>query len=140
MLSALMIKKINHIAIIVPDLDSSLSFWRDTLGLTLTHTEEVKGQESIVAFLPTGDSEVELVKPTTETSGAARFLAKRGPGLHHIALEVDDLDEMLMRLKEKGVRLINETPVVAAGGNRAAFIHPESANGVLVELYETKAG
>jgi methylmalonyl-CoA/ethylmalonyl-CoA epimerase len=131
-----MIKKINHIAIIVPDLDSSLAFWRDTLGLPLTHTEEVNSQESVVAFLPIGDSEIELVKPTTDTSGAAKFLAKRGPGLHHIALEVDNLDEMLLTLKEKGVRLINETPITAAGGNRAAFIHPESANGVLVELYE----
>jgi methylmalonyl-CoA/ethylmalonyl-CoA epimerase len=134
-----MIKRINHIAIIVPDLDASLSFWRDTLGLSLTHVEEVKSQESIVAFMPTGDSEVELVKPTTETSGAAKFLAKRGPGLHHLALEVDNLDEMLAQLKETGVRLINETPVTAAGGNRAAFIHPESANGVLVELYEVVA-
>jgi len=133
-----MIKRINHIAIIVPDLDSSLAFWRDTLGLPLTHTEEVKSQESLVAFLPTGDSEIELVKPTTDTSGAAKFLAKRGAGLHHIALEVDNLDEMLVMLKEKGVRLINQTPIVAAGGNRAAFIHPESANGVLVELYESK--
>ena len=131
-----MIKKINHIAIIVPDLDSSLAFWRDTLGLPLTHTEEVKSQESIVAFLPMGDSEIELVQPTTDTSGAAKFLAKRGPGLHHIALEVDNLAEMLVTLKEKGVRLINEMPITAAGGNRAAFIHPESANGVLVELYE----
>lgn len=133
-----MIKRINHVAIIVPDLDASLAFWRDTLGLPLSHTEEVASQESVVAFLPTGDSEVELVKPTTDISGAAKFLAKRGPGLHHIALEVDDLDTMLARLKEKGVRLINETPILAAGGNRAAFIHPESANGVLVELYETK--
>lgn len=131
-----MIKKINHIAIIVPDLEASLAFWRDTLGLPLTHVEEVASQESVVAFLPTGDSEVELVKPATDTSGAAKFLAKRGPGLHHIALEVDNIEEMLVRLKEKGVRLINETPIAAAGGNRAAFIHPESANGVLVELYE----
>lgn len=133
-----MIKRINHVAIIVPDLDASLEFWRDTLGLPLTRSEEVSSQESLVAFMPTGDSEIELVKPTTDTSGAAKFLAKRGPGLHHIALEVDDLDVMLARLKEKGVRLINETPILAAGGNRAAFIHPESANGVLVELYETK--
>jgi len=135
-----MIKKINHIAIIVSDLDGSLAFWRDTLGLSLTHVEEVESQEAIVAFLPTGDSEVELVKPTTETSGAAKFLARRGPGLHHIALEVDDLDEMLARLKDRGVRLINEGPVMAAGGNRAAFVHPESASGVLVELYERQTG
>lgn len=133
-----MIKKINHIGIIVPDLDGSLAFWRDTLGLTLAHVEEVPSQEAVVAFMPIGDSEVELVRPTTATSGAAKFLAKRGPGLHHIALEVDDLDAMLVRLQEKGVRLINETPIRAAGGSRAAFIHPESANGVLVELYETR--
>jgi len=131
-----MIKKINHIAIIVPDLDSSLTFWCDTLGLKVEHVEEVKSQESIVAFLPTGDSEIELVKPTTETSGAAKFLAKRGAGMHHIALEVDNLDEMLVDLKAKGIRLINETPILAAGGYSAAFIHPESAGGVLVELYE----
>jgi methylmalonyl-CoA/ethylmalonyl-CoA epimerase len=133
-----MIKKINHIAIIVSDLDGSLTFWRDTLGLPLSHLETVDSQEASVAFLPTGDSEVELVQPTTGTSGAAKFLAKRGPGLHHIALEVDNLDAMLARLKEKGVRLINDTPVQAAGGNRAAFIHPESASGVLVELYEIR--
>jgi methylmalonyl-CoA/ethylmalonyl-CoA epimerase len=133
-----MIKKINHIAIIVRDLETSLGFWRDTLGLTLTHVEEVTSQAAVVAFLPTGDSEVELVRPTGETSGAARFLAKRGPGLHHVALEVDDLEAVLSRLKARGVRLINESPVVAAGGNRAAFIHPESADGVLVELYETR--
>ena len=131
-----MIKKISHIAIIVSDLESSLAFWRDTLGLPLTHTEEVASQESVVAFLPTGESKVELVRPTTDSSGAAKFLARRGPGLHHVAFEVDNLEEMLAQLKEKGVRLINETPVAAAGGHRAAFIHPESANGVLVELYE----
>ena len=133
-----MIKRINHIAIIVPDLEGALAFWRDTLGLDLTHTEDVPSQESLVAFLPVGEGEVELVKPTTETSGAAKFLAKRGPGLHHIALEVDDLEALLARLKAKGVRLINDIPVEAAGGNRAAFIHPESASGVLVELYETR--
>jgi methylmalonyl-CoA/ethylmalonyl-CoA epimerase len=133
-----MIKKINHIAIIVNNLEASLGFWRDTLGLALTHVDEVASQEAVVAFMPTGDSEVELVKPTGETSGAARFLARRGPGLHHVALEVDDLEAVLRRLKEKGVRLINESPVLAAGGNRAAFIHPESADGVLVELYETR--
>ena len=131
-----MIKKINHVAIIVPDLDSSLTFWRDALGLKVEYVEEVKSQESIVAFLPTGESEIELVKPTTETSGAAKFLAKRGAGMHHIALEVDNLDEMLVDLKAKGIRLINETPIIAAGGYRAAFIHPESASGVLVELYQ----
>lgn len=133
-----MIKRINHIAIIVPQLDEALTFWRDTLGLPLDKTENVESQQAVVAFLPTGDCEVELVVPTSEASGAAKFLLKRGPGLHHIAFEVDDLEGILADLKQKGVRLINESPVAAAGGNRAAFIHPESANGVLVELYEVK--
>jgi len=77
-----------------------------------------------------------LVKPTTDDSGVARYLQKRGPGMHHICFEVDDLDAALVRMKEKGVRLINETPTLGAGGKRIAFIHPESTNGVLVELYE----
>ena len=129
------VKRIDHIAVVVDDLDTALAFWRDTLGLDMTHLEEVKEQESIVAFMPTGGSEVELVKPTTETSGVAKYLAKRGPGMHHICLEVDNLEEMLAEMKTKGVKLINETPTIGAGGKQIAFIHPSSANGVLVELY-----
>ena len=131
-----MIKRIDHIAIVVPDVDQALEFWRDTLGLPLTGVEDVAEQQSQVAFLPAGDSEVELVKPTTETSGVARFLAKRGPGLHHICFEVDDIDATLAALKARGTRLIDETPREGAGGKRLAFVHPESTNGVLVELYE----
>ena len=131
-----MIKRIDHIAIVVPDVDQALEFWRDTLGLPLTGVENVAEQQSQVAFLPAGDSEVELVKPTTETSGVARFLAKRGPGLHHICFEVDDIDATLAALKARGTRLIDETPREGAGGKRLAFVHPESTNGVLVELYE----
>lgn len=132
-----MITNINHIAVVVPDIDAALDFWRDALGLTLTRVEEVPAQEVEVAFLSLGQGEIELVRPTTDESGAMRLLAKRGPGIHHIALEVDDLAMILARLKGKGVRLINETPVPAAGGRRAAFVHPESASGVLVELYES---
>ena len=131
------VKRIDHIAVVVDDIDTSLAFWRDALGLEMTHLEEVKGQESLIAFLPTGGSEVELVKPTTETSGVAKYLAKRGPGMHHICLEVDDLEAMLADMKARGVKLINETPTVGAGGKQIAFIHPSSANGVLVELYQT---
>ena len=131
-----MIKRIDHIAIVVADVDQALEFWRDTLGLPLTGVEDVAEQQSQVAFLPAGDSEVELVKPTTETSGVARFLAKRGPGLHHICFEVDDIDATLAALKARGTRLIDETPREGAGGKRLAFVHPESTNGVLVELYE----
>jgi methylmalonyl-CoA/ethylmalonyl-CoA epimerase len=130
------VKRIDHIAVVVDDIDTSLAFWRDALGMNMTHLEEVKGQESIIAFLPTGGSEVELVKPTTETSGVAKYLAKRGPGMHHICLEVDNLEEMLADMKAKGVKLINETPTSGAGGKKIAFIHPSSANGVLVELYQ----
>ena len=131
-----MIKSINHIAIIVEDIESSLEFWSDTMGMELDCVEEVPTQQAKVAFFRLGQSQIELIKPTTDDSGAALFLAKRGEGMHHIALEVQDLDSMLVRLQAKGVRLINETPLVAAQGRRAAFIHPKSANGVLVELYQ----
>jgi methylmalonyl-CoA/ethylmalonyl-CoA epimerase len=104
--------------------------------LNLSHIEEVPGQESLVAFLPTGESEVELVEPTTDTSGMARYLAKRGPGMHHICFEVKDIRVTLARLKEKGVQPINEEPTMGAGGRKVAFIHPKSTGGVLVELYE----
>jgi methylmalonyl-CoA/ethylmalonyl-CoA epimerase len=130
------VKKINHVAIVVPDIDAAMAFWRDALGMELSHVEEVPQQETRVAFLPTGDSEVELVQPTTETSGMARYMEKRGPGMHHLCLEVDDIEAMLVRLKEKGVQLINEQPTVGAGGRRVAFVHPKSTGGVLVELYE----
>lgn len=130
------IKRIDHIAIVVDDIQTALGFWQEALGLILTGVEEVAEQKSVVAFLPTGESEVELVKPTTDDSGIARFLEKRGPGLHHLCFEVDGLQAILNELKAKGVRLINETPTIGAGGNRIAFIHPESTQGVLVELYE----
>jgi methylmalonyl-CoA/ethylmalonyl-CoA epimerase len=130
------IKRINHIAIVVDDIDRALTFWRDALGLKLDHIEDIPEQESMVAFLPTGESEVELVQPTSEDSGVARYLQKRGPGMHHICFEVEDIQASLEQLKGKGVRLINETPMTGAGGKKMAFIHPESAYGVLVELYE----
>jgi methylmalonyl-CoA/ethylmalonyl-CoA epimerase len=100
--------------------------------------EEVPEQESVVAFLPVGDGEIELVKPTTEESGIARYLHKRGPGIHHICFEVDDIQATLDNLKQKGVRLINEEAMTGSGGKKMAFIHPESTHGVLVELYELK--
>jgi methylmalonyl-CoA/ethylmalonyl-CoA epimerase len=130
------IKKIDHIAIVVPDIDQALTFWRDALGLALTHVEEVAGQAVQVAFLPTGESEVELIKPTTETSGLAKYLDKHGPGMHHICLEVDDVQSTLDQLKAKGVQLINEQPTVGAGGKKVAFVHPKSTGGVLIELVE----
>lgn len=131
-----MIKRIDHVAIVVADIEAALGFWRDTLGLDLSHVLAVPEQQATIAFLPTGGSEVELVQPTTADSGLARYLAKRGPGIHHLCLEVDDLAQTLADLKARGVRLIDDTPKAGAGGKKLAFIHPESANGVLLELYE----
>ena len=130
------INRINHVALVVDDIEAALEFWRDVLGLELAHVEDAPDQGTVVAFLSTGDQEVELLKPTTENSGVARFLERRGPGLHHICLEVSDIQECLDRLKARGVRLINPEPVVGTGGKLIAFIHPESTHGVLVELYE----
>ncbi len=120
----------------MPDIEAALTFWRDALGLELSHVEDIPAQESLIAFLPTGDSEIELVKPTTETSGIARYMDKRGPGMHHICLEVENMEGILARLKERGIQLINEEPTIGAGGKKIAFIHPKSTGGVLVELYE----
>ena len=128
--------RINHIAIVVDDIEAALKFWRDSLGLELSHVEDAPDQESIVAFLTVGNREIELVKPTSDESGVARFLQKRGPGIHHICLEVDDIEASLASLNTKDIRLINETPLIGTGGKKIAFIHPESTHGVLVELYE----
>jgi methylmalonyl-CoA/ethylmalonyl-CoA epimerase len=129
------VKKINHVAVVVPDIEASLAFWRDALGLPLHHIEDVPSQKAQVAFLPAGEGEVELVKPTSEDSGTAKFLSEKGPGMHHLCLEVDDIEGMLVQLKAKGVRLINETPVELPG-RKMAFVHPKAADGVLVELYQ----
>jgi len=130
------IKRIDHIAIVVEDIDAALNFWEDALGLEVSEIEEVKAQEAMVAFLPSGQSEVELVQPTNGASGIAKFLHKRGPGVHHICFEVDDIRETMNQLKLKGVQLINDEPTIGTGGKQIAFVHPKSTNGVLVELYE----
>ena len=130
------VKRINHIAVLVDNMEGTLSFWRDALGLELAGVKDIPAEAAQIAFLPTGDSEIELVKPTTADSGLAKYLEKRGPGMHHICLEVDDIDGMLEQLKARGIQLINEQPRVGADGRRYAFIHPKSANGVMVELYE----
>ncbi len=130
------LKRLNHVAILVPDLDLALAFWQDQLGLSLDHVETVSSMAVKIAFLPLGESEIELVQPTTEDSGLAKYLAKRGPGLHHICIETDDIKGKLAELKEKSVRLIDEEPVLMDDGRQLAFIHPKSTGGVLVELYE----
>ncbi len=130
------IRRIHHVAVVVDDMDKSLSFWRDALGMDMQELRDAPTEQSQVAFLPLAGSEVELVRPTTEDSGIAKYLAKRGPGMHHICLEVDDISAMLAQLRDKGVRLINDEPRMAADGRKYAFVHPESTGGVLVELYE----
>jgi len=130
------IKAVNHVAVVVDDMEKSLAFWRDALGIELHELRDVPAEKSQVAFLPLAGAEVELVMPTTDDSGIAKYLAKRGPGMHHLCLEVDDIAGMLARLKAKNVRLINEEPRVGADGKKYAFIHPESTGGVLVELYQ----
>jgi len=130
------IKAINHVAVVVDDMQQSLAFWRDALGIELRELRDVPAEKSQVAFLPLAGAEVELVRPTTDDSGIAKYLAKRGQGMHHLCLEVDDIAGMLAQLKAKNVRLINEEPRTGADGKKYAFIHPESTGGVLVELYQ----
>ncbi|HEX2623138.1 MAG TPA: methylmalonyl-CoA epimerase [Phototrophicaceae bacterium] len=128
--------KVNHIAVIVADVDTALKFWRDALGLPLQHTAHIDSEAVDIAFLPVGDSEIELVAPTTDDSGVAKYLAKTGGGLHHICLEVEDLEVTMAQLNAHGIQLINETPRTHPDGRRYAFVHPKSAGGVMVELYE----
>jgi methylmalonyl-CoA/ethylmalonyl-CoA epimerase len=130
------IKQINHVAIVVEDMQKSLGFWRDALGLELHGLRDVPAEMSQVAFLPLAGSEIELVQPTSADSGIGKYLAKRGPGMHHVCLEVDDIDGMMAALKAKGVSLINEEARVAEDGKKYVFIHPKSTGGVLVELYQ----
>ena len=130
------VKNINHIAVVVSDINQSLNFWQDALGIHLHEIKDVPAEASKVAFLPVAGAEIELVQPTTDDSGIAKYLAKRGQGMHHLCLEVDDVVGMLAQLKAKNIRLINEEPRTTNDGRKYAFIHPESTGGVLVELYE----
>ncbi len=130
------VKKIAHVAILVEDIDDALKFWRDALGLELGHVEEVPSQGAAVAFLPLGDTEVELVQPLGEDSGLAKYLAQRGGGMHHLCFEVEDISAKLEELKAAGVRLINEEASTLEDGRQIAFIHPKSTGGVLVELVQ----
>ncbi len=131
-----MIKQINHVAIVVENLDTALHFWRDALGLPLHKTESNPGESVDIAFLPVGESEVELLQPTDPESGIGKYLAKKGQGMHHLCVEVDDIDAVIARLVAHGVEMINAEPRTRPEGTRYAFVHPKSAGGVLVELYE----
>lgn len=129
--------KINHLGIATKGIDEALKFWEDALGLENVHTEVVEDQKVRVAMLPIGESRVELLEPTSDDSPISKFLEKRGGGIHHIAIDVDDIDASLAQLKAKGMRLIDETPRIGAEGCLVAFVHPASTDGVLLELVQT---
>ena len=129
--------KINHLGIATKGIDEALKFWTDALGLENVHTEVVEDQKVRVAMLPIGESRIELLEPTSEDSPISKFLAKRGGGIHHIAIEVDDIEATIAKLKNKGMNLIDESPRIGAEGCLVAFVHPSVANGVLLELVQT---
>jgi methylmalonyl-CoA/ethylmalonyl-CoA epimerase len=131
-----MIKGIDHVGIAVKSIDEAKKFWVDTLGLTLSHIEEVPDQKVRVAILKAGETTIELLEPTSPDSPIQRFMDKRGEGIHHLTLATDKLAEQLQKLKGANIALIDEQPRIGAGGAKIAFLHPKSAHGVLVELCE----
>lgn len=126
--------KINHIGIAVRSIDQALPFYKDALGLGVVGREEVSEQRVRVAKLRTGESAIELLEPLDQDSPIAAFLLKRGEGIHHIALEVENIHEALKQLQEKGVRLVDQQPRIGADGHLIAFLHPSASHGVLIEL------
>jgi methylmalonyl-CoA/ethylmalonyl-CoA epimerase len=132
--------KVDHIGIATPKLQEALSVWRDALGLSVDSTDEVAEQGVRVAMLAIGETHIELLEPLSDDSPVGRFLQKRGPGIHHIAISVTNIREALSDLKAKGARLIDETPRLGAGGCLVAFVHPSSTNGVLLEFVQHRRG
>ena len=128
--------KIDHLGIATKSIDDALKFWEDALGLQNVHTETVEDQKVKIAMLPLGESRIELLEPTSDDSPISKFLDKRGGGIHHIAVEVPDIEAALAKLKAQGMRLIDESPRTGAEGCLVAFVHPSSANGVLLELVQ----
>jgi len=129
-----MTNKINHIGVAVTSLEKSIPFYRDIMGMRLEGTEEVSDQKVRVAFLAVGDSRIELLEPTSPDSPVAKFLEKNGEGVHHIAYEVDDIEQTLAQLKAHGLRLIDECPRKGAHHSLIAFLHPRATGGVLTEV------
>ncbi|MFL5348161.1 MAG: methylmalonyl-CoA epimerase [Hyalangium sp.] len=127
-------KGLDHVAIAVKDLDQAIAHYRDVLGLELAEIEEVPEQQVRTAIFGHGSGRVELICPTSPDTGVARFLEKRGEGMHHICIEVEDIEATLAALREKGAPLIDQTPKPGAGGAKVAFVHPKGNHGVLVEL------
>ena len=128
--------KIDHVAIAVTDLDAALEFWQKGLGLDFHGIEAVPAEAVEIVFLETSNAHIELVRPTTDDSGIARYIEKRGTGIHHLCLAVEDIEAALQHLASSGFELINDTPRTRDNGTRYAFVHPRSTGGVLLELYE----
>jgi methylmalonyl-CoA/ethylmalonyl-CoA epimerase len=129
-----MLKKIDHIGISTAKIDDVAGFYEEGLGLKIEHRQEVASQKVMTAFLKVGETWIELLEPTAEDSPIAKAIEKRGPGIHHICYEVDDIEAALANLKEKGYKLIDETPREGAHGKKIAFVHPKTGGGVLIEL------
>lgn len=135
-----MLHKINHIGIAVPSIDATLPFYRDQLGMACLGIEEVAEQKVKVAMLAIGESKIELLEPTSEDSPVAKFLEKSGPGIHHIAYEVDNIEAAIAGLLAEGARMIDTAPRLGAHGTRIAFVHPKSSHGTLTELCQSGHG
>lgn len=133
-----LIKKLDHIGIAVNNIDEALKLYSEVLGLELAGTEVVEEQKVRVAFLPVGDTEVELLESTSPDGPIAKFIESKGQGIQHMAFKVDDIEAAIAEMKEKGMRMIDEKPRYGAGGAKIAFMHPKSSNGVLIELSERK--
>jgi methylmalonyl-CoA/ethylmalonyl-CoA epimerase len=132
-----MLKKISHIGIAVHSLDEALPFYRDTLGMAFRGIEDVAEQKVKVAMLQVGESNIELLEPTDPESPVAKFLEKNGPGIHHLAYEVEDIEQAIARLEREGARMIDKVPRNGAHGTRIAFVHPKSSGGVLTEICQS---
>lgn len=130
------VSRLDHVGVAVETIDDALGVYTDRLGLEPGGVHDVPDQKVRACFIPVGESRVELLEPTDPEGVIAKFLAKRGPGLHHVAYRVDDIEAALASLNKKGVRLIDETPRTGAGGARIAFLHPKDTGGVLTELVE----
>jgi len=132
--------KINHIGLATAGIEDALRVFGEGLGLEVTGSEDIEGDMTRVTFAPLGESRLEFLEPIDGEGPVQKFLEKQGPGIHHICLEVEDLPGMLARLRSLGVELVDEQPRPGAHGTQVAFVHPKSANGVLVELVETAPG
>ena len=130
------IVKIDHIGIAVSSIDEKKKFWLDAMGLNMEGTETIEAQKVTTAFLPVGESEVELLESTSDDGPVAKYIEKKGEGIQHVAFQVENIEEALAELKEKGIQLIDQTPRHGAGGAKIAFLHPRATGGVLVELCE----